>query len=220
MFDNVLAAGNGKWCCTDATVDSPRHITVEFADVIRLTHFTVSSANDVPARDPQTWSIQGSNDGTTFTDIFTHDDDESQWGQTRFQVNKYTLDVPSLRYKFIRYICYRTADALHQIGEIEYFGLPGPGTPTITLLGTDTAALLDGDLTDPDNNGNEAGGATDPSWNWKAITANNKPAFEMPNPRSISSTTRWAQAMTNGAATMPPRQTRSGSTSSSTIQSS
>jgi len=178
VFDNKLEPGNGKWCCDDATEEAPKNITVEFFEPVRLTHFTVSSANDVPARDPQTWKIQGSNDGLTFTDIFVHDDDISQWGDVRYQVNKYTLDVPAAPYTFIRFECTRTADALYQVGEIEYFGLLGVGQPVIEILGTGTAALVGGDLTDPDNNGNEAGGPADPSWNWESITANNEPGFD------------------------------------------
>lgn len=178
VFDNKLEPGNGKWCCDDATEEAPKNITVEFLEPVRLTHFTVSSANDVPARDPQTWKIQGSNDGLTFTDIFVHDDDISQWGDVRYQVNKYTLDVPAAPYTFIRFECTRTADSLYQVGEIEYFGLLGIGEPVIQILGTGTAALVGGDLTDPDNNGNEAGGPGDPSWNWESITANNEPGFD------------------------------------------
>jgi len=177
VFDNVLSPGNGKWCCDDATEEDPKFITVEFFEPVRLTHFTVSSANDTPARDPLTWSIQGSNDGVTFEPIFVHDDDISQW-EARHQVNKYTLDAPAKPYTFIRYESTRTADPLHQLGEIEYFGEFGLGAPKIELIGTGTGALLGGDLTDPDNNGNEAAGPNDPSWDWESITSNNKPGFE------------------------------------------
>ena len=45
------------------------------------------------------------------------------------------------------------------------------------VLGIGTAALLGGDLTDPEDDGNEAAGDTDPSWNWKAIFANSEPGF-------------------------------------------
>jgi len=176
VFDNKLGPSNDKWCCDDATEDDPKNITVEFFEPVRLTHFTVSSANDVPARDPQTWQIQGSNDGITFEPIFVHDDDVSQW-ENRLQVNKYTLDVPALPYTFIRFESTRTADPLHQIGEIEYFGLLGVGEPVIEILGTGAAALIGGDLTDPENDGDEAAGPNDPSWNWESITSNNEPGF-------------------------------------------
>ena len=177
VFDNILAGGNGKWCCNDATEEAPKNITVEFAQPYRLTHFTVSSANDVPDRDPLTWKIQGSNDGITFENIFTHDNDESQWTTVRFQVNKYTLTLPAKPYKFIRFEATRTAGALYQVGEIEYFGLAGLGVPKIEILGKGQAFLIGSDLTDPENDGNEANGPTDPSWNWESITSTNEPGF-------------------------------------------
>ena len=139
MFDNTLAGGNGKWCCDDATEDQPKNITVEFFEPVRLTHFTISSANDTPGRDPLAWQIQGSNDGVTFEPIFIQDSDESQWGSVRNQVNRYNLDVPAKPYTFIRFESTRTADPLHQLGEIEYFGEFGLGAPKIELIGTGTA---------------------------------------------------------------------------------
>jgi hypothetical protein len=178
VFDNQLAAGNGKWCCDDATDEAPKNITVEFFEPVRLTHFTISSANDSPDRDPLAWQIQGSNDGETFEPIFVHDSDESQWGDVRHQVNKYTLTNPAKPYTFIRWECTRTSGTLYQIAEIEYFGELGLGIPQIELIGTGTAALIGGDLTDPENNGDEVAGPTDPSWNWESITSNNKPGFD------------------------------------------
>ncbi|MDB6136418.1 MAG: hypothetical protein JWM59_4661 [Verrucomicrobiales bacterium] len=178
VFDNQLAGGNGKWCCDDATEEAPKNITVEFFEPVRLTHFTVSSANDSPDRDPLTWQIQGSNDGETFEPIFVHDSDESQWGDVRHQVNKYTLTNPAKPYTFIRFECTRTSGTLYQVGEIEYFGEFGLGVPKIELIGTGTAALIGSDLTDPDNNGDEVAGPTDLSWNWESITSNNKPGFD------------------------------------------
>ena len=45
------------------------------------------------------------------------------------------------------------------------------------VLGTGTGALLRSPLTDPENDGNEAAGDLDPSWNWVSITANAEPGF-------------------------------------------
>ncbi len=53
----------------------------------------------------------------------------------------------------------------------------GPNKPTIEVLGIGTAALLGGDLTDPENDGNEDAGPADPSWNWKSITSSIEPGF-------------------------------------------
>jgi hypothetical protein len=100
-----------------------------------LTHFTVSSANDVPGRDPTVWEVQGSNDGEKFTTIFSHDG-KSLWGDTRLQVIRFDagkdFDVQKTGYKFFRHVTFNTATnpagAYFQIGEIEYFGKPGAGT--------------------------------------------------------------------------------------------
>lgn len=93
-----------------------------------MTHFTVSSANDVPARDPIEWEVQGSNDGDEFTTIFAHDGD-SFWDQ-RLQVVRFDAgedyDVQKVGYRFFRHVTYNTAanpaGAYFQIGEIEFFG--------------------------------------------------------------------------------------------------
>jgi hypothetical protein len=134
VFDNVLGPGNDKWCCGPGggIPDEGLWVTAELEEPHRLTHFTVSSANDVPARDPTVWEIQGSNDGTNFTTIFSHDGD-SLWGATRFQVILFEegedYDVQKTGYKFFRHVTFDTAanpaGAYFQIGEIEYFGEPG-----------------------------------------------------------------------------------------------
>ena len=86
VFDNRLGPSNDKWCCGvgGGIPEEGLHVTAEFEEPYGLTHFTVSSANDVPARDPTVWEIQGSNDGEDFTTIFAHDGD-SFWNQ-RLQV--------------------------------------------------------------------------------------------------------------------------------------
>ncbi|MDE0636315.1 MAG: hypothetical protein OXI43_10760 [Candidatus Poribacteria bacterium] len=99
-------------------------MTAEFEEAYALTHFTVSSANDVPGRDPTVWEIQGSNDGEDFETIFSHDGD-SFWDQ-RLQVIRFDAgddyDKQKIGYRFFRFIAFETANVNFQIGEIEYFG--------------------------------------------------------------------------------------------------
>ncbi len=75
VFDNRLGPSNDKWCCGPGggIPDEGLHITVELEEPQALTHFTVSSANDTPGRDPADWEVQGSNDGTNFTTIFSQE---------------------------------------------------------------------------------------------------------------------------------------------------
>ncbi|RKU06917.1 PEP-CTERM sorting domain-containing protein [Candidatus Poribacteria bacterium] len=130
VFDNILGGGNAKWCCGrgGGIPEEGLHVTAEFEEPYALTHFTVSSANDVPARDPTEWEVQGSNDGEEFTAIFSHDGD-SFWSE-RLQVVLFEAgedyDRQTTGYRFFRHVTFNTASnpagAYFQIGEIEYFG--------------------------------------------------------------------------------------------------
>ena len=130
VFDNRLGPINDKWCCGKGggIPDEGLYITAEFEEQYALTHFTVSSANDVPARDPTVWEVQGSNDGKKFETIFAHDGD-SFWDQ-RLQVVLFEAgedyDKQKVGYKFFRHVTFDTASnpngAYFQIGEIEFFG--------------------------------------------------------------------------------------------------
>ncbi len=123
IFDNKVGGGNDKWCCDDPTPDNPVWVAVEFKQPVSLTYFTVTSGNDSPDRDPTNWSIQGSNDGANYTDIYHFQDTVVPW-TARNQVVKFTLPAPAPAYKYIRYIAYETPGTLHQINEIEYFDKP------------------------------------------------------------------------------------------------
>ena len=130
VFDNILGPGNDKWCCGrgGGIPDEGLHVTAEFEEPYALTSFTVSSANDVPARDPTVWEVQGSNDGEEFETIFAHDGD-SFWDQ-RLQVVLFEAgkdyEVQKVGYTFFRHVTFDTASnpagAYFQIGEIEFFG--------------------------------------------------------------------------------------------------
>ena len=124
IFDHKVGGGNDKWCCDDPTPGNPVWVAVKFKQAVSLTHFTVASGNDTPGRDPTDWAIQGSNNGTTYTDIYHFFDVNVPWTD-RNQVVKFTLPFTAQPYTYIRYIAYDTPANLHQINEIEYFGALG-----------------------------------------------------------------------------------------------
>ncbi len=127
IFDNKVGGGNDKWCCDDPTPGNPVWVAVQFRNPVSLTHFTVTSGNDTPTRDPTDWAIQGSNDGVSYTDIFRATPTSHPvvpWTE-RNQVVKFTLPTPSPAYRYVRYIAYDTPAPLHQLNEIEYFGTFG-----------------------------------------------------------------------------------------------
>jgi hypothetical protein len=139
VFDNVVGGGNDKWCCGDLGdppfPEGPIWVTATFEDPIVLTHFTISSANDTPGRDPFVWEIQGSNDGENFTTIYRQEDTESVWGADRLVVAEFragnNYDMPAA-FATIRFICFETAlttGARFQLAELEYFGTAGSVGP-------------------------------------------------------------------------------------------
>ena len=62
------------------------------------TQYTVSSANDVPGRDPKNWQFQGSADGVTWT---TLDTQTAQVFAARYQTNGYRV-VNTVPYPYYR----------------------------------------------------------------------------------------------------------------------
>jgi hypothetical protein len=126
IFDNKVGGGNDKWCCDDPTPGSPVWVAVQFANPVSISHFTVTSGNDSPDRDPTDWAIQGSTDGATFSDIYRFTGTTLPWTE-RNQVVKFTLATASAPYRYVRYIAFATPGTLHQLNEVELFGSFGTG---------------------------------------------------------------------------------------------
>ena len=133
VFDNNVGGGNSKWCCNGPT----QWISVGFSQAYVLTHFTITSGNDSTSRDPDIFKIQGSNNGSDWTDIYSYSNNgTSPWGSTRNRVIKWTgggddFDTPAA-YSYFRYYCSSVVSgSMHQINEIEYFGT-ADATPTLS----------------------------------------------------------------------------------------
>ena len=141
IFDNAVGGGNAKWCCDDPTDENPYWVAVSFANPVALTHFTITSGNDTPDRDPIRWAIQGSNDGSQYQDIYNYNEETSFFTE-RNQVALITLAETSVPYTYLRYIVYHTPGSLHQINEIEYFGcIGGCGGPVFAGATRDLTSL-------------------------------------------------------------------------------
>ncbi|MDC3186562.1 Ig-like domain-containing protein [Candidatus Pelagibacter sp.] len=133
VFDNKVGSTNNKWCCNGPT----QWISVGFSQPYILSHFTITSGNDVAGRDPDIWKIQGSNDGSNWTDIFVYDNnDTSPWGADRNTVLKYNGDGDDFNtpnaFSYFRYYVTSTVSSLHQINELEYFGTADSTNPSLT----------------------------------------------------------------------------------------
>ena len=141
VFDNLLGPGNDKWCCGSQL---PQIVGASLSEPYFLTHFTVSSANDVPDRDPRVWSIEGSNDGVDWSTIFSQTDPDASLWTERLQVLKFDagtdFDPPDTAYSQFRLNVEATglsAGAFFQVGEVEFFGeaVPEPSSACLAFLG-------------------------------------------------------------------------------------
>ncbi|MDQ1650885.1 MAG: hypothetical protein QOI35_85 [Cryptosporangiaceae bacterium] len=91
---------------------------------LAITKYSVTSANDVPERDPKDWVLRGSDDGTTWTDVDTRTGiDFSDRGVTN--VYDVTDPKPHLYYRFD--VTANHGAPIVQVAELQ---LSNPETPT------------------------------------------------------------------------------------------
>jgi hypothetical protein len=129
VFDNQVGGGNAKWCCDAATPANPKWVQADFGadNKYLMTHFTITSSNDSPGRDPLNWKILGSNDGTNFTTIFTSNGTNFWSGGVRNQVILFQAGVdfpiPTETFSIFRYEATGVVSGTaHALNELEFFG--------------------------------------------------------------------------------------------------
>jgi hypothetical protein len=88
--------------------------------------YTLTSANDVPARDPKDWTFLGSQDGATWT---TLDSKSGQTFATRYQQNVYPIgNTTAYRYYRLN-ITANSGETAVQLGELGLWGDTGRTVP-------------------------------------------------------------------------------------------
>jgi len=132
VFDNNVSSGSAKWCCDNPT----QWIYVQLSQSYVLSHFTITSGNDAAGRDPDIWKIQGSNNGSNWTDIYSYSSNGNSPFSARHQVIKYTgagddFATPD-SYSYFRYYVTSTVSGGHQINELEFFGDADSTAPTLS----------------------------------------------------------------------------------------
>jgi hypothetical protein len=108
------AGGEGKEKANDSlvrtkwlTFANSGWLQYQFAIGVRMSNYTVTSANDLSARDPKDWTLCGSNDGTTFTAIHTV---SGEVFTDRYETHTYTITSPNY-YKYYKLNITATAGA-------------------------------------------------------------------------------------------------------------
>ena len=69
LFDG---SSQTKWLVFERT----GWVECELSEPVAVVHYALVSANDAPGRDPRDWTLSGSNDGTTWTDLDTQTDQD------------------------------------------------------------------------------------------------------------------------------------------------
>ncbi|MFD8385892.1 glycoside hydrolase N-terminal domain-containing protein [Streptomyces sp. NPDC059679] len=108
-----------KWCIEGP--DSKVQWQVELSDPIEVASYRLTSANDVPQRDPQEWTFSGSVDGTTWTTLDSRT--LAAPFESRFQTKEFTCDHTGA-YRFYRFVFVPKAGITHfQVSEIGLSGV-------------------------------------------------------------------------------------------------
>jgi glucose/arabinose dehydrogenase/type 1 glutamine amidotransferase len=102
----------------------------ELAKPTRVTSYALTSANDARGRDPKDWTLQGSADGTSWSDL------DQRAGQTfaeRFQTRKFDVAHPNLFKHYRLNITANNGDALIQLADLRLLsgGTSAPETPAV-----------------------------------------------------------------------------------------
>jgi hypothetical protein len=89
---------NTKWFTGGGHASATLQADLGAANKVAVVRYDITSANDVPGRDPKSWELQASNDGQNWTTLDTRD---AQVFASRFQTNRYPINN-STTYRYYR----------------------------------------------------------------------------------------------------------------------
>ncbi|WSX88538.1 GH92 family glycosyl hydrolase [Micromonospora sp. NBC_00898] len=111
-------------------------VTYQLAKPAAVVRYSLTSANDAPSRDPRDFTVQGSNDGNTWTDL------DRQTGQSfsgRFVTNTYSV-TNTTAYGYYRLnTTANSGDSLVQLADWDISdgsNAKPPATPMVSVVGT------------------------------------------------------------------------------------
>ncbi len=91
-----------------------------------ITRYALTSANDFPGRDPKNWTLQGSTDGTNWTNL---DSRTNETFPQRFQTKEYKFDNSTAYQHYRLDITANSGEPMIQLAELRLLG-PERGTRT------------------------------------------------------------------------------------------
>ena len=117
LFDNN---DQTKWLAFAST----GFVAAKLATPAAINQYSLTSANDAPTRDPKDWTLQGSDDGTNWTDV---DRRTGQVFDDRFQTKKYDIAAPHTYANYRINITANSGSTILQLAELRLFA--GNSTP-------------------------------------------------------------------------------------------
>ena len=94
------------------------YIQVQVSDTHRAASYTITSADDAPGRDPQGWTLYGSNNGSNWTVLDTRSNEDFP---RRFQKRSFSVSN-SAAYSYFRLDMCNNNGRILQLAEWEVFG--------------------------------------------------------------------------------------------------
>jgi type 1 glutamine amidotransferase len=114
-------------------------IVAKLGQPVAVNRYALTSANDFPGRDPRDWTLQGSTDGTNWTDL------DTRAGETfpqRFQTKQYSF-TNSQAYQYYRLnVNANSGEPLLQLAELWLFS-PNAGPPVDSQVQQATVDITD-----------------------------------------------------------------------------
>ncbi|WP_235885497.1 discoidin domain-containing protein [Paenibacillus cymbidii] len=139
------------------TGSSTGWIQIQFKWAYVFSKYSITSANDMPDRNPKNWTLQGSNDGEDWTTLDTRSD---QSFASYYQKNTYTFNN-NKPYRYYRLeVTSNNGGGELQLSEIELLE-----TPQVTVI----------DLSTNNNGGNSFGSTENEVKRFQTFTAINRP---------------------------------------------
>ncbi|WBB67857.1 ThuA domain-containing protein [Micromonospora sp. WMMD812] len=105
---------NTKWLARSPTA----WVAYELSAPKRITGYALTSANDSPGRDPKDWTLQGSADGQTWSDV------DRRTGQSfaeRFQTRRFDIATPQEFRHFRLNVTANSGEPLTQLADLRLF---------------------------------------------------------------------------------------------------
>lgn len=113
-FDNNIFE---KWL---HAVSENAYVGYVFDESTVVSRYKVTSADDVPERDPKDWEFQGSTDGLNWIVLDVQDD---HIFEQRFQEKTFLVDSPAAYTQYRFFVKNNYGDIATQIGELEFVGV-------------------------------------------------------------------------------------------------